>query len=235
MGNQKQLWSPERGLVSNADLNTILETEREKIELTARSIKPKLNVKPLDLGLKKFPENGSNLGLISQPSDRSRVGLLLSSTRSGLYLASENYFNNEQTSPALSNRWNKRSDKYEESISSPLSILRNTSNKVEGEAEAEADDGGQTAREIKKIFEDDEPPKTTKRRANSLVIIPEAAHFDAEEVTENPEVKEGSKMDLSELVTNPAGEVSAVQNCLICFDNGPDAVFMECGHGGKNQ
>lgn len=25
----------------------------------------------------------------------------------------------------------------------------------------------------------------------------------------------------------------SVVNCLICFDNLPDAVFMECGHGGK--
>ena len=24
----------------------------------------------------------------------------------------------------------------------------------------------------------------------------------------------------------------STQNCLICFDNQPDAVFMDCGHGG---
>ena len=25
----------------------------------------------------------------------------------------------------------------------------------------------------------------------------------------------------------------SVASCLICFDKTPDAVFMECGHGGK--
>jgi len=29
-----------------------------------------------------------------------------------------------------------------------------------------------------------------------------------------------------------SGDVSMKQECLICFDKAPDAVFMECGHGG---
>ena len=28
------------------------------------------------------------------------------------------------------------------------------------------------------------------------------------------------------------GKDKSVMNCLICFDKPPDAVFMECGHGG---
>ena len=30
-----------------------------------------------------------------------------------------------------------------------------------------------------------------------------------------------------------SGDTSMTQQCLICFDKAPDAVFMECGHGGK--
>ena len=228
MGSKKPSWLPEVELQSNGDLNTILETDREKIELTARNVKPKLNVKPLNLGLKKLSEITS-LGLTSQPSDRSRANLILSSTRSGLNLASENYFISGQSSPTVVSSRCKKSDRFEESISSPLSIHRNPSTKIE------ADDGSQTEREIQEILEDEEIPQPlTKRRANSLIIIPEAVHFDIEGITEAPEVKEVSKIDLSGMITSPAGEASAVQTCLICFDNGPDAVFMECGHGGRN-
>ena len=209
---------PDLGLTSNGDLNTIPETDREKIELTARGVRPPLHVKPLNL-VKKLSETNS-LGLTSQPSDRSRVGLLLSSTRSGLI--SENFTSGGQSSPtALSNR-------FRETLGSPLSIFRNPSPKME------MDEGGQTERDIRAIIDDEDEPKVvTRRRANSLIIIPEVVQFGNEEITEHPEVKEVSKLEISEIMTNPLNEGSAVQNCLICFDNAPDAVFMECGHGGK--
>jgi hypothetical protein len=31
---------------------------------------------------------------------------------------------------------------------------------------------------------------------------------------------------------NESLKEKSTQNCLICFDNQPDAVFMDCGHGG---
>ncbi len=31
------------------------------------------------------------------------------------------------------------------------------------------------------------------------------------------------------------GDLSVKQECLICFDKAPDAVFMECGHGGNEK
>ena len=39
----------------------------------------------------------------------------------------------------------------------------------------------------------------------------------------------------AEVKTNPAGAnvEKSVTQCLICFDKPPDAVFMECGHGGN--
>jgi hypothetical protein len=73
-----------------------------------------------------------------------------------------------------------------------------------------------------------EPP-ITRRRGQSLHLLPGAQIPGLSEIAESPSFKENSRTDAG---ASPTHEVSGVQQCLICFDKQPDAVFMECGHGG---
>ena len=47
----------------------------------------------------------------------------------------------------------------------------------------------------------------------------------------NEDTTEAEKNNVSKESISRSSERS-VQNCLICYDKPPDAVFMECGHGG---
>lgn len=73
-----------------------------------------------------------------------------------------------------------------------------------------------------------EPP-TSRRRGQSLHLMPGAQIPGLSEIAESPSFKENSR---TETGASPTHEVSGVPQCLICFDKQPDAVFMECGHGG---
>ena len=50
---------------------------------------------------------------------------------------------------------------------------------------------------------------------------------------ETPKKKEEEDKDKEE-ESEPMMDIGDDNVCLVCYDHTPDAVFMECGHGGNN-
>lgn len=75
------------------------------------------------------------------------------------------------------------------------------------------------------------------RRVQSMQDVSPTQVISLSEALESPKVKEsarGSARGENQApIKSPTSDSSAAVQCLICFDNAPDAVFMECGHGGK--
>jgi len=79
------------------------------------------------------------------------------------------------------------------------------------------------------------------RRIQSLQVVPKPMYV----TLGSPQGFEGdneasiasSKNDVSESIKEPPKGLSSSQSmeqkCLVCFDKDPDAVFLECGHGGN--
>lgn len=67
-------------------------------------------------------------------------------------------------------------------------------------------------------------------RAKSLT----AANFDIQEPSQNcaTEVVDIGKIQMLRHEQMSTGRRSEVSNCTLCFDGAPDAVLLECGHGG---
>ena len=168
---------------------------------------------------------------MSQGTDRSRAGLLSVSQRSTVNFPSGEYNNTEDTNAGgftTTRRRNADGEKidsprpqYESNI--PNGMAQLSQNRVMSEAESIKNNG---------LFDVEEAPRS-RRRGNSMVILPQFS--DLPEICESASNKENSRIEASELVTSPTMELSGVQQCLICFDRQPDAVFMDCGHGGINE
>ena len=74
------------------------------------------------------------------------------------------------------------------------------------------------------------------RMAQSLYIKPQTdgnLNLSGEHEHEHQEPPSNDSSFVDEAHKAPSGDNSMTQQCLICFDTQPDAVFMDCGHGGK--
>ena len=72
------------------------------------------------------------------------------------------------------------------------------------------------------------------RRVQSMQDVSPTQVISLSEALESPRVKESAREPNVAPIKSPTSDSSAAVQCLICFDNAPDAVFMECGHGGKS-
>jgi hypothetical protein len=84
--------------------------------------------------------------------------------------------------------------------------------------------------------DDIDKPARRHRRIQSLQVVPKNILMNLstpKESTREAPDKLPSENHLPSGVQSPVSNRSMAGNqCLICFDNEPDAVFMECGHGG---
>jgi len=71
------------------------------------------------------------------------------------------------------------------------------------------------------------------RRINSMQNISANKMFSLFEAIESPKVRDSVRIEFDPPIISPKSDASQAVQCLICFDNPPDAVFMECGHGGN--
>jgi len=76
-------------------------------------------------------------------------------------------------------------------------------------------------------------PTFKHRRVNSMQYFTSARAISLMEAVTSPKVRESARIDIPEGIKSPTSDTSNAAQCLICFDNLPDAVFMECGHGGN--
>lgn len=224
-GTNKNTWIRNFAMVPNTELLTIPETDRDKLRTEALSTtrqRGRDDIKPLNIIQKKASE-----GLTSMPSDRSRAGLI------GSYRSTVGYnenTNGEETTVTLASA-RRRDDKLDSyramhdggfngnlSPGEPEKI-------IEAEEEDKGDDG------FSLFLEDIRP--LSARRANSLNAIPDPKPSELPLILESESNKENSRLEASEMMTSPTLDASTTQQCLICFDKTPDAVFMECGHGGN--
>ena len=217
------------GLAPVEDLGTIPETDRDnfKTEITARKpMKKDDRIKPLNLMQRKISE----LTGAPQTTDRSRAGLLSMSQRSTINFPSGEYTNTDDTNNG-GYTTTRRRNAEDERVDSPR--IQCESNIPNGMGQLVNNRGISEAENLRDngLFDIDEPVKS-RRRGNSMVILPQ--NFDLPEISESASNKENSRLEASELVTSPTMEASGIQQCLICFDRAPDAVFMDCGHGGIN-
>lgn len=86
---------------------------------------------------------------------------------------------------------------------------------------------------IEESFENSLPADVHFRRVQSMQDISAPQVISLSEALESPKVKNSVIPDHPEPLMSPVSEGSKEVQCLICFDNPPDAVFMECGHGGN--
>jgi len=70
------------------------------------------------------------------------------------------------------------------------------------------------------------------RRINSNPNLSPNKMFSLFEAIESPKVRDSVRIEYDPPIISPKSDASQAVQCLICFDNPPDAVFMECGHGG---
>lgn len=240
--NAKRITS-EQGIALNSELLTIPETDRDKLrtELTGRTTRRDFDMKPLNLHQKKVSEI-SNFGL-TLATDRSRGGLLASSHRSTVNFQSGDFSNTEEGGGLASSRRERYSDKLDshrsprerENTIPPYLQIEEQGNEDIPEDEREennAESGG-----LPKVTEIEETPPVaaTQRLVRSFAVLPSSYAYEngLHETSQISSQHNNSKLEGSEMITSPTGgDVSGVQQCLICFDNPPDAVFMECGHGG---
>jgi hypothetical protein len=215
---------------ANNDLAVVPETNRDNLRtdrttsntLTSDRTKPRM--RPLNLG-RRLPEFGS---IGSQYSDRSRAGLI-SSHRTTVNFGEITGFHDESVNPGTSTRRVKDQDQDGEEERIPSVILDAMSRK-EGSPEKERASLNQIPEEDN-IYEN--TMKHHKRRGNSMFLAPGTAFAGIYETLETSSNMGTSKIEnLETVVTSPGIEQSGNQQCLICFDKGTDAVFMECGHGG---
>ena len=76
--------------------------------------------------------------------------------------------------------------------------------------------------------------KQHHRRVNSMQHFPSSTRaISLMEAITSPKVQESAKIEYPQGLQSPTSDASNAVQCLICFDNLPDAVFMECGHGGN--
>jgi len=74
-------------------------------------------------------------------------------------------------------------------------------------------------------------PSFQHRRTHSMQHMSPLQMMSLSEALGSPKVKESARIEVPEIIS-PKSDASQSTQCLICFDNAPDAVFMECGHGG---
>ena len=221
----QQFLMSQLGIVPIEDLGIIPETDRDnyKTEFTARrQIKKDDRIKPLNLMQRKTVDSIGG----PQTTDRSRVGLLSLSHRSTANFPSGEYTSTEDMNiGALTSSRRRQADG--ERIDSPRDLpMSETQDNNRGTIDL------QDSNKDIGYFDLNDPPKS-RRRGNSMVILPQNAGL--AEISESASNKENSRIEASELMTSPTIEASGVQQCLICFDKSPDAVFMDCGHGGNNR
>eukprot|EP00826_Nyctotherus_ovalis_P039956 TRINITY_DN3882_c0_g1_i1.p2 TRINITY_DN3882_c0_g1~~TRINITY_DN3882_c0_g1_i1.p2 ORF type:complete len:160 (+),score=46.59 TRINITY_DN3882_c0_g1_i1:1573-2052(+) len=67
-------------------------------------------------------------------------------------------------------------------------------------------------------------------RAKNLTV----ANFDMQELSQNcaTEMVDIGKIQMLRHEQISTGRKSEISNCTLCFDGAPDAVLLECGHGG---
>lgn len=216
-GSNKSSWIKNFALVANPELLTIPETDRDKLKtevLSTARHRIREDIKPLNILQKKGSEG------YTIPSDRSRAGLIGSYRSTVGY--NENNTNGEETNGTLASarRKDDKLDSYRNFQEEPDKI-------IEADEEDRGDDG------FSLFLEDIRP--LSARRANSLNAIPDQKDAGLLSlIPESESNKENSRLEASEMMTSPTLDASTTQQCLICFDKQPDAVFMECGHGGKN-
>ena len=222
---KKDLWSqgeiPNEG--ANNDLAVVQETNRDNLgtDRTMTNDKPKPRMRPLNLS-RRLPEFG---GIGSQNSDRSRAGLI-SSQRTTVNFGEITGFHDESVNPGTTTRRVRDQDGEEEKIPS---VILDAMNRKEESPEKRRSSLNQIPEEDN-IYE--KTMKYHKRRGNSMYLAPGTAFPGIYETLETSSNMGASKIENLETVTSPGIEQSANQQCLICFDKGTDAVFMECGHGG---
>ncbi len=231
---KKDLWSngdtpPED---ANNDLAVVPETNRDDIKTdrttnTLTTDRPRPRMRPLNLG-RRLPEFGS---IGSQYSDRSRAGLM-SSQRTTVNFGEITGFHDESVNPGTTTRRVKDPDQDGEEEERIPSVILDAMSRKEGSPEKERERSS-----LNQIPEEDNIHENTmkyhKRRGHSMYIAPGTTFPGIYETLETSSNMGTSKMEnLETVVTSPGIEQSGNQQCLICFDKGTDAVFMECGHGG---
>lgn len=84
---------------------------------------------------------------------------------------------------------------------------------------------------LEDIHEIPAPIPKLHRRVQSLQTTPVNRIMSLSNIIDSPKVS--FRNDLPDPLISPSSNASAAAQCLICFDHPPDAVFMDCGHGGN--
>ena len=164
-------------------------------------------------------------GIITSKTDRYNLGMDGNDNKDYSPLTSNDSYilppiSKDTDVPFKPNRQRKGEDKDGKSQQIDLSMAASPDVSPLGPTEAMED--STEIREIK-----------VHRRVQSMQDISPVQILSLREAIESPKMQGSARIQIPEAMISPKSDASGGVQCLICFDNQPDAVFMECGHGGN--